>query len=151
MDQSLHRNLAGDEGTSAAVPSLEKSLALAQSGSSDVVPSRDSGLAHELLGSKDGVPAVLASGEASPSSGVIHTIQSPAPDSDSSEPLLSSKLVARIKSIDGPVIHHTATLGINSSLPLGETGKISRSVNAGSQLLGRRSGSGKGSFASSSK
>ena len=77
--------------------------------------------------------------------------QSPEPDSASSVPL-HSKLVAQLRSIDGPVNVHLAagqgTLLHANDLRLGDKGKVGRSLSPSTQ---RREGVGRGGSISSSK
>ena len=88
--------------------------------------------------------------ESSPVS-VDHNLgQSTSLDSASSVPILSSKLAARLKSIDGPVSLHLAADQVNlhplAYTQLGKFGKASRPL-----LLARRRGSGRGGPNSVSK
>ena len=146
-DKSQSLPISGEGNNLAEEPLEERPLSSAPHGTSGAAPFKECPLVKVVPDSSDAtlLLQMLGLGEALPPSDDTQLRQRIGPDSDSSAPLLCSKLAARLKSIDGPVhLNQAAVQGTSS--PLGELGKASRQPITGPQplLLARRTSSRKG-------
>ena len=171
-DKSFPSNISGEGDNSATDTSTVSQIDSVQASTSDAItiatiqgpryPAQSGPLdgrdgQAQTSASKGGEPVVLEIAEASNTSAEASskssqagdsTALSPEQDSVSPVPTFGNNLVARLKSIDGPYIHHSMAQGnpLLASIPsLGDSGNLTRTANKGSQQLGRRPGSGKGS------